>query len=130
MMSDLINDADLKAAALAEQGAVLMVPGEDGGNFLVGSWARIDAHRSFWFAAGGTDQSAAHVLEYNDAMIPHRFGVEFWRMGERVAYLTTIEESELDNEDELKVQFADWQKHLDRMRDFINEQLALLTEGN
>jgi|GEM_PF-4077315 len=122
--------ADLHALALVEQGAILMLPGEEPLNFLVGHAPGAPPPRSFWFAAGGTDQSAAHLLEHDERRIPHLHAVEFYREGRLVGYLTTIAESELPNEAELRAQFAAWQGERARMQEFINEQLALLAEGN
>lgn len=127
------SPADLQAAQLVEQGAVLMLPTElpETINALIGAWVRIDDRRSFWFAAGGTDQSAAHVLEYDEARMPHAHAVSFHHNGELVGYLTTIAESDAREEDEMKAQFTAWQSQRDmpHVRDFIQDQFEDLTRN-
>ena len=114
-----MNDPKQIALNLVKAGAVLIITDQPLLNFLLGAFEWIDDKRVFWFEAFGDDSFAGHVLEFDEAIAPHALGVEFRRGGELVAYLTSIQEADLDNPQETADSWQAWKNIAESQQPFI-----------
>jgi hypothetical protein len=127
-----MNDPKQIAAALVKDGAVMIITDQPLLNFLVGAfdWVGVSTQFVFWFEAFGADAFAGHVLEFDQAVAPHPLGVEFRSGGELIAYLTSIQEADLDNPQEFHDSWQAWKQVAPESEKFIAQVRRELTRSS
>jgi hypothetical protein len=95
---------------LAARGAIIEICGVTPEHFLVGEFAWLDAHRIFWFIAHGDRENDGGVLEFDRAEVIDGHSVQFVKGARRIARLTDIASSAVDDPEDHRVAFALWQQ--------------------
>ena|SRR5688572_12042870 len=104
------NTPETVATQLARDGAILNLNAK-GQRFLVGYLVWLGPRRIFCFAANGNDpKEDGHLLAFDAAQIERPPAITFFRKGREVARLAAINDSGVDDAEDLRAAWGVWQQ--------------------